>query len=376
MGTKPPSTTPTTTPTPSSRRPTTPSRGVGAGDRGQGGDDGCTSPSSRRCRATELEALQLERLRRRCGACTRTCRCTAPSSTRRASTPPRVDVARRPARASRSRSRTTCAPRTRTACSPRRCATSCACTRSSGTTGQITVVGYTQGDIDRWSDLMARTFACAGAHRRRRRAGHLRLRPVHRRPRRALRVRAPRRAHDPGLRRQHEAPGPDPEGLRRDDARVHAQLRAAHRRDRRARWASTSATLPLRVGVFGAEPWSENMRRQIEDALGITAIDIYGLSEVHGPGRRLRVRAAERPARLRGPLPHRDRRPRDARAGARRRAGRGRLHDAHQGRHPGRPLPDARHLAHHPRRRARAAGRSGGWSASPAAPTTCSSSAA
>ena len=42
--------------------------------------------------------------------------------------------------------------------------------------------------------------------------------------------------------------------------------------------------LPLRVGVFGAEPWSENMRKQIEHAMGITAIDIYGLSEVMGPG--------------------------------------------------------------------------------------------
>jgi phenylacetate-CoA ligase len=42
--------------------------------------------------------------------------------------------------------------------------------------------------------------------------------------------------------------------------------------------------LPLRVGVFGAEPWSESMRRQIEDELGVTAIDIYGLSEVMGPG--------------------------------------------------------------------------------------------
>jgi phenylacetate-CoA ligase len=43
-------------------------------------------------------------------------------------------------------------------------------------------------------------------------------------------------------------------------------------------------SLPLRVGVFGAEPWSEAMRSQIESAMGITAIDIYGLSEVMGPG--------------------------------------------------------------------------------------------
>lgn len=42
--------------------------------------------------------------------------------------------------------------------------------------------------------------------------------------------------------------------------------------------------LPLRAGVFGAEPWSENMKKQIESKMNITALDIYGLSEVMGPG--------------------------------------------------------------------------------------------
>ncbi len=42
--------------------------------------------------------------------------------------------------------------------------------------------------------------------------------------------------------------------------------------------------LKLRIGIFGAEPWSENMRRQIEEKLGLKAYDIYGLSEVLGPG--------------------------------------------------------------------------------------------
>ncbi|MDP3630308.1 MAG: phenylacetate--CoA ligase, partial [Actinomycetota bacterium] len=42
--------------------------------------------------------------------------------------------------------------------------------------------------------------------------------------------------------------------------------------------------LPLKAGVFGAEPWSENMRTQLEENLGVLAIDIYGLSEVLGPG--------------------------------------------------------------------------------------------
>jgi phenylacetate-CoA ligase len=42
--------------------------------------------------------------------------------------------------------------------------------------------------------------------------------------------------------------------------------------------------LRLKAGIFGAEPWSENMRQQIETKLGITAMDIYGLSEIIGPG--------------------------------------------------------------------------------------------
>jgi phenylacetate-CoA ligase len=44
------------------------------------------------------------------------------------------------------------------------------------------------------------------------------------------------------------------------------------------------ASLKLRIGIFGAEPWSENMRREIETKLKIRAIDIYGLSEIVGPG--------------------------------------------------------------------------------------------
>ena len=42
--------------------------------------------------------------------------------------------------------------------------------------------------------------------------------------------------------------------------------------------------LPLRAGVFGAEPWTESMRQHIESAFGIKAFDIYGLSEIIGPG--------------------------------------------------------------------------------------------
>lgn len=46
-------------------------------------------------------------------------------------------------------------------------------------------------------------------------------------------------------------------------------------------------TLALRGGLFGAEPWTDNMRREIERLLDIKAYDIYGLSEIAGPGRGL-----------------------------------------------------------------------------------------
>ena len=42
--------------------------------------------------------------------------------------------------------------------------------------------------------------------------------------------------------------------------------------------------LCLKYGVFGAEPWTENMRKELENKLGITAYDVYGLSEIMGPG--------------------------------------------------------------------------------------------
>ena len=46
----------------------------------------------------------------------------------------------------------------------------------------------------------------------------------------------------------------------------------------------TPEQIPLKNGVFGAEPWTEEMRKEIENKLGINAYDIYGLSEIIGPG--------------------------------------------------------------------------------------------
>jgi phenylacetate-CoA ligase len=154
---------------------------------------------------------------------------------------------------------------------------------SSGTTGQITVVGYTQGDIDRWADLMARTYASAGvssddvvqvtygyglftgglgAHYGSERLGALTVPVSGGNTRRQVQI-----LKDFGVTVLACTPS-------------YALLIAETAMD----MGIDVRDLPLRVGVFGAEPWSENMRKQIEHAMGITAIDIYGLSEVMGPG--------------------------------------------------------------------------------------------
>jgi phenylacetate-CoA ligase len=154
---------------------------------------------------------------------------------------------------------------------------------SSGTTGQVTVVGYTKGDIERWSDLMARTFACAGAtpddvvqiaygyglftgglgvHYGSERLGSLTIPVSGGNTKRQVQI-----LKDFGVTALACTPS-------------YALLIA----ETALEMGIDTRDLPLRVGVFGAEPWSESMRRQIEHAMGITAIDIYGLSEVMGPG--------------------------------------------------------------------------------------------
>ena len=89
-------------------------------------------------------------------------------------------------------------------------------------------------DIDTWADLMARSLSRAGARPRRRRAQRLRLRPVHRRPRRALRRRAARCGGGAGVGRLDRAAGRADHGLRRARALRDAVVRAGDRRGRRA----------------------------------------------------------------------------------------------------------------------------------------------
>jgi phenylacetate-CoA ligase len=154
---------------------------------------------------------------------------------------------------------------------------------SSGTTGQVTVVGYTRGDIERWSDLMARTLACGGAtaddvvqvsygyglftgglgvHYGSERLGAMTIPVSGGNTSRQVQI-----LKDFGVTVLACTPS---------YALLLAETAVSMGVDPRS--------LPLRLGVFGAEPWSEAMRCQLEDALGITAIDIYGLSEVMGPG--------------------------------------------------------------------------------------------
>ncbi|MDY0087986.1 MAG: phenylacetate--CoA ligase [Coriobacteriia bacterium] len=154
---------------------------------------------------------------------------------------------------------------------------------SSGTTGQITVVGYTRNDISNWADMMARTLASAGAtaddvvqvgygyglftgglgaHYGSERLGCLTI-PI----------------SGGNTRRQVQV-------LKDFEVTVLActpsySLLIAETAEE---MGIDIRSLPLRLGVFGAEPWSENMRAQIEQRLAIRAIDIYGLSEVLGPG--------------------------------------------------------------------------------------------
>ena len=154
---------------------------------------------------------------------------------------------------------------------------------SSGTTGKPTVVGYTAEDVAVWGDLMARTLACAGA-----RPGDI----VHNAYGYGL-FTGGLGAHY-GAERLGCTVVPVSGGLTERQILLLRDLGA------RVLCATPSYALniaevadaagmslrdgPLAIGIFGAEPWSQAMRDQLDRRLGIKAVDIYGLSEVVGPG--------------------------------------------------------------------------------------------
>ncbi|MCX5865064.1 MAG: phenylacetate--CoA ligase [Deltaproteobacteria bacterium] len=154
---------------------------------------------------------------------------------------------------------------------------------SSGTTGKPTVVGYTKRDIEMWAELMTRTLSAAGVH-----SGDI----VHNAYGYGL-FTGGLGAHY-GAENLGAAVIPISGGNTRRQIQVMQDFGstvllstpsyALNIADAMADQGIDPATLKLRVGVFGAEPWSEAMREEIEARLKIKAIDIYGLSEVMGPG--------------------------------------------------------------------------------------------
>ncbi|MBI1390865.1 MAG: AMP-binding protein [bacterium] len=154
---------------------------------------------------------------------------------------------------------------------------------SSGTTGKPTVVAYTREDIDVWSNSMVRAFACYGMH-----SGDI-----------------IQNAYGYGLftgglgaHYGGEALGAtvipisggntDRQIMIMKDFSVTAICCTPsyflHVLERAQEMGVDIHDLPLRAGVFGAEPWTESMRDRIEAMSGIKAYDIYGLSEIIGPG--------------------------------------------------------------------------------------------
>ncbi|HLH92879.1 MAG TPA: phenylacetate--CoA ligase [Xanthobacteraceae bacterium] len=154
---------------------------------------------------------------------------------------------------------------------------------SSGTTGKPTVVGYTRRDIDLWSDLMARCFVCAGA-----RPGDI----VHNAYGYGL-FTGGLGAHYGAERLGCTVVPMSGGGTERQVTLL--QDFGAHVLCATPSYALNIAEVAdgmgidlrkssLRLGLFGAEPWSDAMRASIEARLGLKAVDLYGLSEIIGPG--------------------------------------------------------------------------------------------
>jgi len=154
---------------------------------------------------------------------------------------------------------------------------------SSGTTGKPTVVGYTQGDIHRWADLVARSIRASGG-----RPGDL----VH--------IAYGYGLFTGGLGAHYgaEKMGCTVVPMSGGQTEKQVQLIEDFRPDiimvtpsymqviveEFRRRGLDPRQMSVSVGIFGAEPWTEAMRRDIEQSADIDAVDIYGLSEVMGPG--------------------------------------------------------------------------------------------
>ncbi len=154
---------------------------------------------------------------------------------------------------------------------------------SSGTSGKSTVVGYTQKDLETWANLMARCFYMVGI-----------------RPGDVFQNAANYGLFTGGLGIHAGAERLGCTVVPSGTGSTHKQIdmikdfgvTAMHATPSYALYIAETArgmgiepgTLPLKIGVFGAEPWSVNTRKELERTFGIKAYDSYGLSEMMGPG--------------------------------------------------------------------------------------------
>lgn len=154
---------------------------------------------------------------------------------------------------------------------------------SSGTTGKPTPVGYTQRDLETWSELIARALAAAGVHR-----GDI------------IHVAYGYGLFTGGLGLHYGAERLGAAVIPVSGGQTRRQIMliqdfgpsvicctpsfALYLAEVGQEMGVDFAKTKLRVGIFGAEPWTEGMRQEVEKRLHLDAVDIYGLSEVMGPG--------------------------------------------------------------------------------------------
>jgi len=154
---------------------------------------------------------------------------------------------------------------------------------SSGTTGKPTVVAYTRDDVEVWSEVMTRTLACCGLHR-----GDI------------LQNAFGYGLFTGGLGAHYGAETLGATVVPASGGNTDRQIMLirdfgvtvlactpsyfTHLIERAAELGVDLREQPLRIGICGAEPWTDGMRQHIEQTAGIRAYDIYGLSEIIGPG--------------------------------------------------------------------------------------------
>ncbi len=154
---------------------------------------------------------------------------------------------------------------------------------SSGTTGKPTVVAYNRNDINLWAEVMARTFTCAGTTKKD-----------------VVQNAYGYGLFTGGLGAHYGAERVGASVIPISGGNTQKQILllqdfgstvltctpsfALYIYDVMCEMKISLETIKLRVGLFGAEPWTDEMRKEIEERLRVKAIDIYGLSEIIGPG--------------------------------------------------------------------------------------------